>query len=108
MGLPSRQLAEFLRRFLLPEFERDVAMESAAAPAAAGGDLEDDDDRWDVQESLIFLLSWKVGDAEAAAAAAVEEPDPPEASWACLYIVSMYFVSGKIKLNWIGSVLLLQ
>ena len=57
---------------MLAEFERDVAKESAA-----GSDLEDDDDddddRWDVQESLLFLFSWKVG--EAAAAAAVEEPD---------------------------------
>ena len=61
-----------------------------AKESAAGGDLEDDDDRWDVQEPLLFLLSWKVpvGEAAAAAAAGVEEPDRPEVGWTGLYIVS--------------------
>lgn len=102
LGLPPRRLAEFLRRFLLPEIGRDVAKEAAAAaPAAAGGDVEDDDDRWNVQESLLFLLLWKVGEA---AAAAAEEPDRPEDDFTGLYIVSVCALyQGKIILNWIGS-----
>ena len=58
-----------------------------AKESAARSDLEDDDDRWDVQEPLLFLFSWKVGEA-AAAAAAVEEPERPEVGWTGLYIVS--------------------